>query len=429
MDLLKATVPILLTAALTGAASEPATSQAEIGVQDRANAYASIAASGQVAAVAWGATTKDGTTDIYVAASRDGGRTFGAPTRANHVAGQANLSGEQPPRVALMSRSGREPAIVVIWTAKDDHGARLLSARSGDGGRSFSPAVPVPGTDAPGNRGWASAAVMRDGSIAAVWLDHRALMAAAGTNHPEHQHVASGQNKADGVARAQLSQLFFARVGETGSSHAIARGVCYCCKTAMATDAAGVIYTAWRHVYEGNVRDIAFSKSNDGGRTFTSPVRVSDDNWVLDGCPENGPALAVDKRARVHAVWPTLVPGPASASQPTLALFYAMSTDGRHFTPRQQIPTEGVPRHPQIALGPQDEVVVVWDEQATGTRRIALARGTIDAAGTARFLRQPIDDTASAAYPIVATGDGGTIVAWTSGSTGQTGLRVKRLPN
>jgi hypothetical protein len=106
-----------------------------------------------------------------------------------------------------------------------------------------------------------------------------------------------------------------------------------------------------------------------------------------------------------------------------------MSTDGRHFTPRQQIPTEGVPRHPQIALGPQDEVVVVWDEQATGTRRIALARGTIDAAGTARFLRQPIDDTASAAYPIVATGDGGTIVAWTSGSAGQTGLRVKRLPN
>ena len=34
---------------------------------------------------------KDGVTDIYVAASHDGGRTFGAPTRVNQVAGDAQL--------------------------------------------------------------------------------------------------------------------------------------------------------------------------------------------------------------------------------------------------------------------------------------------------------------------------------------------------
>ena len=111
----------------------------------------------------------------------------------------------------------------------------------------------------------------------------------------------------------------FASLGQADSSRALTGGVCYCCKTAIATDTSGGVYAAWRHVYEGNVRDIAFTKSSDGGRTFAPPVRVSDDNWVLDGCPENGPSMIVDADARVHVVWPTLVPGPTSTSEPTLS--------------------------------------------------------------------------------------------------------------
>ena len=139
---------------------------------------------------------------------------------------------------------------------------------------------------------------MRDGSVAALWLDHRGLSTpgSGSMNHAEHQHVPTGENKTDGVRRAQLSQLFFANLANADSAHSIARGVCYCCKTAMATDLAGAIYAAWRQVYEGNIRDIAFTKSADGGRTFSPPVRVSEDNWVLDGCPENGPAIAVEAR-------------------------------------------------------------------------------------------------------------------------------------
>src|SRR4030095_10447675 len=77
-----------------------------LAVKGRANAYASIAADGQFVVIAWGATTTDGVTDIYAAASTDGGRTFAAPTRAHRIAGDANLPGEQPPRIALVPRSG-----------------------------------------------------------------------------------------------------------------------------------------------------------------------------------------------------------------------------------------------------------------------------------------------------------------------------------
>ena len=76
----------------------------EIGVTGRTNANASIASSSSFVGVAWAARTKDGVTDVYVATSRDGGRSFGAPVRVNQVPGEASVSGEQPPRIVLSSR-------------------------------------------------------------------------------------------------------------------------------------------------------------------------------------------------------------------------------------------------------------------------------------------------------------------------------------
>ena len=433
MDLLKASRLIAIGIALLPAApSGDATHDPiELGINGRSNSFASLAASGRFVVVAWGASTTDGATDVFIAASHDAGRSFGVPARVNNAAGEARLSGEQPPRVALVPRTGHDPAIVVIWTAKAAGGTRLLSARSDDGGKSFAAAARIPGSDGSGNRGWESIATTPDGGVVTVWLDHHeASSRGGGTSspaHTEHQHLASGADKTDGVARAQLSKLMFARMGDPGSSRTLTGGVCYCCKTAIATDTAGGVYAAWRHVYEGNVRDVAFTRSFDRGRTFAPAVRVSKDNWVLDGCPENGPAMTIDERNRVHIVWPTLVPGATPGSEPTLALFHAMSSDGRRFTTRQRITTEGVPRHPQIVSGRGGELIIAWDEQARGTRRVAVARATIDGGGRTRFVRHLIDDSTRAEYPVLTAVNDGTVVAWTSGSAGQTALRVRRL--
>jgi hypothetical protein len=418
----------LLLAAI--ASRDRATSASEIEVKERTSANASLAVSGRFAAIAWGASTKDGVTDVFLATSRDGGRAFAVPTRVNGNPGAANLSGEQPPRVALIPRPGHDPSVVVVWTAKTPSGTRLWSARSSDGGKSFAAPTLVPGSDGPGNRGWESIAVRSDGKIAALWLDHRELASTGGTSatagHSEHKHGSPSGASNDGTARAQLSKLFFGRLDDPAGARALGGGVCYCCKTAMATGSDGAIYAAWRHVYPGSIRDIAFAMSKDGGRTFSTPVRVSEDNWVLDGCPENGPALAVDAKQRIHVVWPTLVAG-ATGSDQTLALFYATSPDGQHFTPRQRIPTEGSARHPQVAVGPRGDVVVSWDEQSGGTRRVAVGRGTPDANGAARFERKVLSDAGSNSYPVVGTVDDGTIVAWTSGSNGPSVIRVERL--
>jgi hypothetical protein len=427
----RASCSLVIGVALLNVAPEsPAASAGDLAVPDRANAYASIATSGEIVALAWAATTSGGATDIYFASSYDGGRRFGAPRQVNTVAGEASVSGEQPPRVVLIPRSRRDPQIVVAWTAKGTTGTRLLTSRSDDGGKTFRSSTPVPGSEAPGNRGWETITANRNGSVVALWLDHRELAPKPGgapMNHAAHQHVTSGEDKVDGFRRAQLSQLFVAKLDDPRSARGIARGVCYCCKTALTTDDAGAVYAAWREVYQGNVRDIAFTKSTDGGRTFAPPIRVSDDNWVLDGCPENGPAIAVDSTKRIHIVWPTLVPGATPNGPPTLGLFYAVSADGSRFTPRQQIPTGGVPRHPEIAMGSSGQIIVVWDEQSSGTRTIAVARGAIDGKGTARVTRETMRDDAPGNHPFVATTDSGTIVGWTSGTSDGTVIRTMHI--
>jgi hypothetical protein len=401
----------------------------DLTVRGRANSNPSIAADGTFVVVTWAAAaTAAGVTDVYSATSRDAGHTFSDPVRVNDMAGDAKVSGEQSPRVALVRRKGAEPSVLVVWTAKGATGTRLVSARSADGGRTFAHSTPVPGAEAGGNRGWQSTASDRDGHVLGIWLDHREL--AAGGSSPAMHHdgqAYTGHGDADGVERAQRSKLYFAQLDGVDGAQAVSGGVCYCCKTALATGADGSIYAAWRHVCPGNIRDIAFTLSRDGGRTFAPPVRVSEDKWVLDGCPENGPAIAVDDRNTVHVVWPTLLKASSPASEPKLALFYAATRDGRSFSTRQEIHTEGVPRHPQIALNQRRSLLVTWDEQANGTRRVVAAQGMLAGEEVVSLKRQSIGDTVRGEYPAVTAVDDGFTVAWTSGPPAQSAIRIERI--
>jgi hypothetical protein len=417
--------------ALLAAPARPAASVAgvDLAVPGRASATASIAADDRTIAVAWGASLPSGATDVYLATSADGGRSFGPPIRVNDIDGDARLNGEQPPRVAM-----RQHDVTVVWTTKGAAGTKLVQARSIDGGRTFARASAVPGGDAVGNRGWENATADRGGRVYAVWLDHREMAdAAMATSH--HEHHAEG--KADGVAMAQKSKLYIAALDGAVAPRAVTGGVCYCCKTAIAAGADGAIYTAWRHVYPGNVRDIAFSLSRDGGRTFAAPIRVSEDKWVLEGCPDDGPAMAVDAANRVHVVWPTLItddqpsqssPAAAHATDggPTIALFYATSSDGKSFTARRRIPTRGMPHHPQIAIGASGAPVIAWDEAERGGRTAAMSRVTSDPTGAPRFAREVLGD--AAVYPIVAVAGSATIAAWTSGKGAASVIHVEVRP-
>jgi hypothetical protein len=397
-----------------------------LAVPGRINANASIAAQGPFVVVVWSASDKSGATDVYAAVSRDGANTFSGPSIVNSTPGSARVNGEQPPRVALVTLPSGARDIVVIWTGKGEIGTALLTARSTDGGRTFSSTSVVPDTDVAGNRGWEAIGADNKGGVYAVWLDHRRLaerdgQVASGHRHAGHQ--TSSQSEADGVAMAQLSQLYFDALGDVEGPRPLTGGVCYCCKTAIASGTANEIYLAWRHVYPGNMRDIAFAASQDGGRTFAAPVRVSEDHWAISGCPDDGPAMAIDQRGVIHVVWPTVV---TEGAAQTKALFHATTRDGRRFTARVRLPTEGQAHHPQLAITPDGTLAAAWDETGSGTRHIAFARGTLDESGNVQFRRQPTAGSEVGVYPVLAAAEGGILAAWTSAASADTVIRVQR---
>jgi hypothetical protein len=430
-------VRLAIVLAIFGASvvSFRAATPVSLSVKGRASANVSMAASGRFVAVVWAASTEAGVTDIYAAASRDAGGTFSAPVRVNSTAGAARVNGEQPPHLSLVPRAKADPDlapdIVVVWTAPGAAGTVLLTARSFDGAKTFSPSAIVAGTNAAGNRGWEAIATDKSGRVDAIWLDHRETAQAGSMDMSHHMdHATSPSMQTDSVAKAQLSKLYFGNTISSGAATAkpplvLTGGVCYCCKTALAIGADGAVYAAWRHVYPGNLRDIAFTMSRDDGKTFAAPIRVSEDKWALDGCPENGPSIAVDTHNIVHLAWPTLISGsnPAGA----LGLFYATSRDGKQFSMRQTIPTTGTPRHVQIAATGDGAPVLVWDEGGAAGRSVVLARRMTDRNGRVVFVRHPLTALGNASYPALALTTDGVLVAATTGGAADSIIRFTQV--
>lgn len=419
--------PVILAAivyaATFGVRAASPSDTALLDVPDRVDATPSIAAAGSLVAVAWGAMG-GGKSDVYVAVSKDGGSTFGQPVRVNQVLGEGRLGGEMPPRIALLSKSrSATPDMVVLWTARGAT-TEIRTARSRDGGRTFETPTSLQSPNAAGDRGWPSVALDSAGGAHALWLDHRGLAASraasTATGHAGHQAAAVH----DGVAMAQNSGLYYA---SPSGERELTKGVCYCCKTALTITGTGTIYGAWRHVYPGNLRDIAFTMSRDGGRSFSSPVRVSEDGWAINGCPDDGPAMVVDPGGTLHVVWPTVIGG----TSPEGALFYASSRDGQTFTKRTRVPTLGSPKpsHPQIALDAKGGLVVAWDEVVDG-QRVAAVR-TLKAQAAAVTFGEPVmlAQGGPATYPVMAAAGGSVVAVWaTGGSASRIQVRKLQLP-
>jgi hypothetical protein len=404
--------------AAPGAAPAPATFP---NVPGRANATPSIAANGAFVAVAWGASAS-GKADVFVAVSRDGGATFGAAVQANAVPGEARLNGEMPPRVVLAPGKGSAaPEIVVLWTARGT-ATEIKTARSRDGGKTFGKPVAVQASGAAGDRGWPSLTIDSAGRVHAIWLDHRALAAARAASGGRSAHKPGAPH--DGVAMAQNSSVYYAAVGGSAAiERELTKGVCYCCKTALAAGAGETLFAAWRNVYPGSFRDMAFAMSRDGGRTFSAPVRVSEDGWAIDACPDDGPAMAVDVSGTVHLAWPTVIGG----NSPQGAIFYASTRDGQQFTPRQRVATLGGPKpsHPQIVVDGQRRVFVAWDEYVGGKQTAALREVRAGANGAATFGSiVTLSSGGSGMYPALAATNQRVLAVWATGGERST-LQVR----
>lgn len=364
---------------------------------EEANAAEPAVAAGPdgAAYVVWAEHRAGREADVMLARLDGEGKPSGPPVRVNPRAGEAAAWHGDPPSVAVAG----DGAVYVAWSARagGGHGNTLYVSASRDGGRSFLPPSRVNDDRAPAAHGMDSLAVAPDGRVYVAWLDGRNVAP------PAHGQPGTGHGGAESNREVYFS--FSSDGGRTFSPNKrVAAEACPCCKTALAATADGRVYVGWRQVLPGDFRHIALASSPDGGRTFTEPVVVSDDRWMIRGCPVSGPSLAVGPNGALRVLWYTA----GDAVRP--GLYWSESRDGgRSFAPRRALAEGGGRGTPALLTDAGGNFFAVWegnDERGAGVASAAPLE----------------DDGPAAAVPIstagelpAAAGAGGQVfIAYTS---------------
>lgn len=338
--------------------------------------------------VAWVNHEVKNQADVMLTRFDGGGKAVGAPVRVNPQAGVATAWRGDQPSVAV----AKNGSVFVVWTARVEadgkKGTDLYLSVSNDAGQTFAAPVKINDDKSPAAHGMHSLGVAGDGRIYVSWLDERNV------------HVPKPSTKADGHHMESNRELFIADSSDGGRTFSrnrkIAGDACPCCKTALAVAPDNTVYIGWRHVLPGNFRHIAVTSSTDRGATFSKPVIVSDDKWMLEGCPVSGPSLSVAESGVLTVLWYAAGEGNAPG------IYTAESKDkGQSFSQRQLLAQESVRGTPVLAAD-----VAIWE--ATG-----------GAAAETKFRKVGNDGAAislgtNAELPAAAFAKGGLFVAYIS---------------
>ena len=336
-------------------------------------------------AVAW-VSAPDGGSDgsLHVSVTPRGAAEPLATVTVRDPLGPIEAHGEAPPQLAADAEGG----ISALYTVgKEVPGERfprsaLRFIRSVDSGRTWSePRTVNDGTEF-GSHNFHALTSAPDGSLLATWLD----------------------------ARKGKSGVWMSRSTDGGRTWAPNRPVytdptCPCCRTSVAVAGDGTIYVAWRAILPGDVRDVVVTRSADGGKTWSEPVRTRSDDWVYPGCPHAGPSLEVDAKGEVHVAWWTGKEGEAG-------VYYARSADGAKSFVAQPIATgeKARPAHVQLAVSGQ-RVLVAWDDGLGEIPRVLLRRSSD---GGKSFNPEELlsEPGVAASYPVLALYGDSVAVAW-----------------
>jgi hypothetical protein len=289
---------------------------------------------------AWASKTGASEHTLWLARSADGGLHFDKPMPFRKVPTQSYSSMSKGKSITRSTSvvprlAASKDVIYLSWTEASAAASRvqLYVARTTDGGRGFSAPVAVHGAEV-GRPGFTALSVASDDCLACAWLDH----------HGKGQQPFCSVSKPGGKL-FHPEQLVYANPK--------GRGVCPCCDTDIIRAPEGVTIVAFRNNDNDN-RDICVVRRRSDAPDFESPVTVNQDHWRFEGCPHDGPSLALQGN-RLHLVW-------MDAHTGKRRVYYANSElDKFQFKPCLVNPqTSGEQGHPKI-ISAGGTLHVVWD--------------------------------------------------------------------
>lgn len=328
----------------------------------------------------------DSSTSVYCyAVSKDKGKTF---DKTIEIPGSENIHphGENMPKI-IFKPNGE---VLAAWASanpnpKNSYSDLVYYSKSFDNGATWSKAEKLVKDTAGYDQRYFDLGLLPNGNIAIIWLDNRK------------------KTPADGSA------LYFAETaGNSGfeNERLVSEPCCPCCRTDLYVDSKKNIHILYRAIIQDSIRDMATVVSGDNGKTFSAPERISDDNWVIMGCPHTGPAMTENKDG-IQFTWFT---GGNNGG-----IYYCNSNnEGKTFSTRQQV--SGISsRHCQIA-SVNNDIVIVWNENFinsnTSCSRIGMEIRKAD--GNSPVKKYITSEVGNATFPVIKSIDkNSALVAYT----------------
>ena len=230
--------------------------------------------------------------------------------------------------------------------------------------------------------------------LAAVWLDGRNMIV---------DGEFAFENEAGEPLGMSLRYARFDVAGERLSSAELDPLACDCCQTDVAL-LGGDALLAFRDRTTSEVRDIVVQRLSEDG--WQAPIPLAPDNWVLEACPINGPAIAA-RDDQVAVAWFS------AADNRPLVRVVRSNDGGRTFGDAMDLDSSGSFGHVDIAALPNGETAVSWlRSEADG---LALVLRLIDGAGEIGELITvaTIDTAGPLDFPQMVFDGSRLVFAWT----------------
>lgn len=262
----------------------PLAAQTHIGGKSRAalGTGAAFDAAGNL----WLVSIEDGR--LALRHSSDKGMTWSAPGPLDTLGDPISADGENRPKIAF----GPGGSAVISYTKPlaQAYTGDIRLLRSTDGGSTWSKPLTVHDDRQAIAHRFESIAFDKQGDLHIVWIDKR-------------MQASSRQGKKPSDSGAAIFRKRSTDAGATfGPDIKVADRSCECCRIALIAADEGGVAALWRHIFDQDMRDHAFSRWQ-GEAAQGAVSRASHDGWRLQVCPHHGPGLARAAGGGYHAVW------------------------------------------------------------------------------------------------------------------------------
>jgi hypothetical protein len=268
-----------------------------------------------------------------------------------------------------------------------------LMSYSKDGGRTWVPSFKPHRDKTKSQHGFATLFELPDAGVGVVWLDGR----------DQDKHTKDPEK-----FEMYLRYTSFDPTWKQSADVEVNRRVCECCQTAAVLTPDGVV-AAFRDRSDKEIRDIAVSRLDNN--TWTDAQIVHADNWEIDSCPVNGPAISARGRD-VAVAWFT-------AKEDQGHAYAAFSHDaGRTWTAPVRLDVKESIGRVDIELLDDGSAAATWVEFADERQRFMTRRVEASGATSAPLVIAGTGAGRVTGYPRVARRQGELVFAWTENAKG-----------